>query len=67
MSSVFTEWQCKSCTVINQGSSILCEVCERPRLAPRPSINPAVFSSPSSVTDAGEKVGSMSVAVSTPR
>uniref|UniRef100_A0A8C7I1P6 E3 ubiquitin-protein ligase RNF31-like n=1 Tax=Oncorhynchus kisutch TaxID=8019 RepID=A0A8C7I1P6_ONCKI len=27
------EWQCKSCTVVNAGSSILCEVCERPRLA----------------------------------
>ncbi|XP_019729869.1 E3 ubiquitin-protein ligase RNF31-like [Hippocampus comes] len=48
------EWQCKSCTVINQGSSILCEVCERPRLAPRPSINP-VFSSPSSSTDTREQ------------
>jgi len=31
-----SEWRCKSCTVANAGSSILCEVCERPRLATRP-------------------------------
>lgn len=34
--SDLSEWQCKSCTVMNQGSSVLCEVCERPRLATRP-------------------------------
>uniref|UniRef100_A0A3Q0SMN5 Uncharacterized protein n=1 Tax=Amphilophus citrinellus TaxID=61819 RepID=A0A3Q0SMN5_AMPCI len=31
--------ECKSCTVVNQGSSILCEVCERPRLATRPQVS----------------------------
>uniref|UniRef100_A0A4W4HKN0 RBR-type E3 ubiquitin transferase n=1 Tax=Electrophorus electricus TaxID=8005 RepID=A0A4W4HKN0_ELEEL len=36
-----TEWQCKSCTVVNASSSILCEVCERPRLATRPPITPS--------------------------
>ncbi|XP_061086290.1 E3 ubiquitin-protein ligase RNF31-like, partial [Conger conger] len=31
------EWRCKTCTVINTGSSVLCSVCERPRLAhPQP-------------------------------
>lgn len=35
------EWQCKSCTVLNSGSSILCEVCERPRLATRPPVMPS--------------------------
>uniref|UniRef100_A0A8C1WKG6 RBR-type E3 ubiquitin transferase n=1 Tax=Cyprinus carpio TaxID=7962 RepID=A0A8C1WKG6_CYPCA len=34
-------WQCKSCTVVNAGSSILCEVCERPRLATRPPVAPS--------------------------
>uniref|UniRef100_A0A8C7HW74 E3 ubiquitin-protein ligase RNF31-like n=1 Tax=Oncorhynchus kisutch TaxID=8019 RepID=A0A8C7HW74_ONCKI len=34
------EWQCKSCTVVNAGSSILCEVCERPRLATKPPATP---------------------------
>ncbi|XP_072522881.1 E3 ubiquitin-protein ligase RNF31-like isoform X2 [Salminus brasiliensis] len=27
------DWVCMSCTVMNMGSSVLCEVCERPRLA----------------------------------
>lgn len=40
-----SEWQCKSCTVVNQGSSVLCEVCERPRLATRPPVAPAFSSS----------------------
>ncbi|KAJ8336499.1 hypothetical protein SKAU_G00377190 [Synaphobranchus kaupii] len=38
--STITEWQCRSCTVVNAGSSILCEVCERPRLATRPPPTP---------------------------
>uniref|UniRef100_A0A3Q3W0N2 RING-type domain-containing protein n=1 Tax=Mola mola TaxID=94237 RepID=A0A3Q3W0N2_MOLML len=38
-----------SCTVMNQGSSILCEVCERPRLATRPPVAP-VPSSPRSLS-----------------
>uniref|UniRef100_A0A3B4AG94 RanBP2-type domain-containing protein n=1 Tax=Periophthalmus magnuspinnatus TaxID=409849 RepID=A0A3B4AG94_9GOBI len=33
-----SEWQCKSCTVVNAASSVLCEVCERPRLATRPPV-----------------------------
>lgn len=40
-----SEWQCKSCTVVNKASSVLCEVCERPRLATRPPVtssNPPV-------------------------
>uniref|UniRef100_A0A8C8LXT4 RBR-type E3 ubiquitin transferase n=1 Tax=Oncorhynchus tshawytscha TaxID=74940 RepID=A0A8C8LXT4_ONCTS len=40
------EWQCKSCTVVNAGSSILCEVCERPRLATKPPLMQMVSSSP---------------------
>lgn len=36
-----SEWQCKSCTVMNAGSSVLCEVCERPRLATRPLVTPS--------------------------
>uniref|UniRef100_A0A674DVP8 E3 ubiquitin-protein ligase RNF31-like n=1 Tax=Salmo trutta TaxID=8032 RepID=A0A674DVP8_SALTR len=36
------EWQCKSCTVVNAGSSILCEVCERPRLATKPPATPTL-------------------------
>lgn len=40
--SDLSEWQCKSCTVMNQGSSVLCEVCERPRLATRPPVAPEV-------------------------
>lgn len=40
--SDLSEWQCKSCTVMNQGSSVLCEVCERPRLATRPPAAPEV-------------------------
>uniref|UniRef100_A0A3P8PPP4 RBR-type E3 ubiquitin transferase n=1 Tax=Astatotilapia calliptera TaxID=8154 RepID=A0A3P8PPP4_ASTCA len=39
VSEVRQAWQCKSCTVMNQGSSILCEVCERPRLATRPPVS----------------------------
>ncbi|XP_022524852.2 E3 ubiquitin-protein ligase RNF31 [Astyanax mexicanus] len=27
------DWECTSCTVVNLASSVLCEVCERPRLA----------------------------------
>lgn len=50
-----SEWQCKSCTVMNQGSSILCEVCERPRLATRPPVAP-LLSSPGSLSDAETKV-----------
>uniref|UniRef100_A0AAQ6IRZ1 RBR-type E3 ubiquitin transferase n=1 Tax=Anabas testudineus TaxID=64144 RepID=A0AAQ6IRZ1_ANATE len=34
-------WQCKSCTMVNAASSILCEVCERPRLATRPPVTPS--------------------------
>uniref|UniRef100_A0A4W6DUP9 Ring finger protein 31 n=1 Tax=Lates calcarifer TaxID=8187 RepID=A0A4W6DUP9_LATCA len=37
----FSEWQCKSCTMVNAASSILCEVCERPRLATRPPVTPS--------------------------
>ncbi|KAM4606355.1 E3 ubiquitin-protein ligase RNF31-like [Polymixia lowei] len=44
------EWECRSCTVMNQGSSVLCEVCERPRLATRPSIT-SVPSAPGSLSD----------------
>uniref|UniRef100_A0A674DVF0 E3 ubiquitin-protein ligase RNF31-like n=1 Tax=Salmo trutta TaxID=8032 RepID=A0A674DVF0_SALTR len=40
------EWQCKSCTVVNAGSSILCEVCERPRLATKPPLTQMICSSP---------------------
>lgn len=40
--SDLSEWQCKSCTVMNQGSSVLCDVCERPRLATRPLVAPDV-------------------------
>uniref|UniRef100_A0A3Q2XVI1 Ring finger protein 31 n=1 Tax=Hippocampus comes TaxID=109280 RepID=A0A3Q2XVI1_HIPCM len=36
-----TEWQCKSCTVVNAAGSILCQVCERPRLATRPPLPPS--------------------------
>uniref|UniRef100_A0A3P8U355 Uncharacterized protein n=1 Tax=Amphiprion percula TaxID=161767 RepID=A0A3P8U355_AMPPE len=32
---------CKSCTMVNAASSILCEVCERPRLATRPPVTPS--------------------------
>uniref|UniRef100_A0A671VKC9 Potassium voltage-gated channel subfamily B member 2-like n=1 Tax=Sparus aurata TaxID=8175 RepID=A0A671VKC9_SPAAU len=35
-----SEWQCRSCTMVNAASSILCEVCERPRLATRPPVTP---------------------------
>lgn len=49
------EWQCKSCTVMNQGSSVLCEVCERPRLATRPTAT--VLSSPGSAPESGTNVG----------
>ncbi|KAG7268377.1 hypothetical protein CRUP_031988 [Coryphaenoides rupestris] len=38
--SKIVEWQCKSCTMVNAASSILCEVCERPRLATRPPVTP---------------------------
>uniref|UniRef100_A0A669D3E9 Uncharacterized protein n=1 Tax=Oreochromis niloticus TaxID=8128 RepID=A0A669D3E9_ORENI len=37
-SSKNRKWQCKSCTMVNAASSILCEVCERPRLATRPPV-----------------------------
>uniref|UniRef100_A0A3Q0T4X8 Uncharacterized protein n=1 Tax=Amphilophus citrinellus TaxID=61819 RepID=A0A3Q0T4X8_AMPCI len=37
----FSEWQCKSCTVVNAANSVLCEVCERPRLATRPPVTPS--------------------------
>ncbi|XP_035268708.1 E3 ubiquitin-protein ligase RNF31-like isoform X2 [Anguilla anguilla] len=40
------EWQCQSCTVMNSGSSVLCSVCERPRLATRPPAAPQQLSSP---------------------
>lgn len=50
-----SEWQCKSCTVVNQGSSILCEVCERPRLATRPPVATAA-SSQGSLSELGTKV-----------
>uniref|UniRef100_A0A3P9LRS3 Uncharacterized protein n=1 Tax=Oryzias latipes TaxID=8090 RepID=A0A3P9LRS3_ORYLA len=40
-SSKARKWQCKSCTVMNAGSSVLCEVCERPRLATRPLVTPS--------------------------
>lgn len=36
-----SEWQCRSCTMVNAASSILCEVCERPRLATRPPVTPS--------------------------
>uniref|UniRef100_A0A8C2WDA1 RBR-type E3 ubiquitin transferase n=1 Tax=Cyclopterus lumpus TaxID=8103 RepID=A0A8C2WDA1_CYCLU len=36
-----TKWQCKSCTMVNAASSILCNVCERPRLATRPPVTPS--------------------------
>uniref|UniRef100_A0A665VBU3 Uncharacterized protein n=1 Tax=Echeneis naucrates TaxID=173247 RepID=A0A665VBU3_ECHNA len=42
-----TRWQCKSCTMVNAASSILCEVCERPRLATRP---PSVYETLSSTS-----------------
>uniref|UniRef100_A0A4W5M0Y7 Uncharacterized protein n=1 Tax=Hucho hucho TaxID=62062 RepID=A0A4W5M0Y7_9TELE len=38
------EWQCKSCTVVNSGRSILCEVCERPRLATKPPLTQMISS-----------------------
>lgn len=38
---LFSEWHCKSCTMVNAASSILCEVCERPRLATRPPATPS--------------------------
>ncbi|KAL7869891.1 hypothetical protein AOLI_G00138790 [Acnodon oligacanthus] len=31
--STLTEWLCMSCTMVNSGSSVLCDACERPRLA----------------------------------
>uniref|UniRef100_A0A665VDI0 Uncharacterized protein n=1 Tax=Echeneis naucrates TaxID=173247 RepID=A0A665VDI0_ECHNA len=40
-SSSSKKWQCKSCTMVNAASSILCEVCERPRLATRPPVTPS--------------------------
>ncbi|XP_061746510.1 E3 ubiquitin-protein ligase RNF31 isoform X2 [Nerophis ophidion] len=33
-----SEWVCRSCTVVNAGVSVLCEVCDRPRLATRPPV-----------------------------
>ncbi|NXC47115.1 RNF31 ligase, partial [Penelope pileata] len=30
-------WACASCTFLNAGPAVLCGVCERPRLAPRPT------------------------------
>lgn len=40
---------------MNQGSSILCEVCERPRLATRPPVA-SLSSNPGSLSDTGAKV-----------
>ena len=40
---------------MNQGSSILCEVCERPRLATRPPVAP-LLSSSGSQSDINTKV-----------
>ncbi|XP_074023751.1 E3 ubiquitin-protein ligase RNF31, partial [Numenius arquata] len=34
------EWACASCTFLNPGPSVLCGVCERPRLARRPTPAP---------------------------
>ncbi|XP_028817460.1 E3 ubiquitin-protein ligase RNF31-like isoform X2 [Denticeps clupeoides] len=39
--SATTEWKCQSCTVLNPASGVLCQVCERPRLATRPPAVPA--------------------------
>lgn len=61
-----SEWQCKSCTVVNQGSSVLCEVCERPRLATRPPVAPAFSSSKSPSANAhGQVCWSLSPSFST--
>lgn len=38
---LFLDWHCKSCTMVNAANSILCEVCERPRLATRPPATPS--------------------------
>ncbi|KAJ3611852.1 hypothetical protein NHX12_021865 [Muraenolepis orangiensis] len=34
----FAEWQCKCCTMINKGCSVLCGACDRPRLATLPNV-----------------------------
>lgn len=39
-------WACASCTFLNRGPSVLCGVCERPRLARRPQPPPVVPTSP---------------------
>ncbi|CAJ1061358.1 E3 ubiquitin-protein ligase RNF31-like isoform X3 [Xyrichtys novacula] len=61
-----TEWQCKSCTVVNQGSSILCEVCERPRLATCPPAA-SLLSSLGSLSESGAKPCRDSAGVSLPQ
>ncbi|XP_053909093.1 LOW QUALITY PROTEIN: E3 ubiquitin-protein ligase RNF31-like, partial [Cuculus canorus] len=39
-------WACASCTFLNPGPSVLCGVCERPRLARRPPPAPQGWSCP---------------------
>ncbi|XP_063178042.1 E3 ubiquitin-protein ligase RNF31 isoform X2 [Chroicocephalus ridibundus] len=39
-------WACASCTFLNPGPSVLCEVCERPRLARRPPPAPQGWQCP---------------------
>uniref|UniRef100_A0A8C9TGF6 Ring finger protein 31 n=1 Tax=Scleropages formosus TaxID=113540 RepID=A0A8C9TGF6_SCLFO len=48
-----------SCTVMNAGLSVLCEVCERPRLATRPPATPVrpAPTTPSLLQDSGTQVG----------
>ncbi|XP_066520072.1 interferon regulatory factor 9 [Hoplias malabaricus] len=38
--STVTEWECSSCTMVNAGSSVLCEACDRPRLAKQAELQP---------------------------
>ncbi|KAI4885278.1 hypothetical protein NFI96_013677 [Prochilodus magdalenae] len=45
--STITEWVCMSCTMVNSGSNVLCEACERPRLAKQ--------ATPLKTTQEGEK------------
>ncbi|XP_028649540.1 E3 ubiquitin-protein ligase RNF31-like [Erpetoichthys calabaricus] len=30
------EWSCQACTMLNSGSTVLCQACERPRLSSKP-------------------------------
>ncbi|KAJ8276887.1 hypothetical protein GJAV_G00069010 [Gymnothorax javanicus] len=50
-----TEWQCRTCTMINSGTSVLCSICDRPRLADFPVELPE--KSPSRVSETSPSPG----------